>query len=97
MDKKARRQRRATRSRARIAPGGKNRLSVHRTPRHIYAQILAPEGGKVRIWVKPNAGNVELHIADSGIGIPEADVPHIFDPFGSGASRSSRIHLGRLP
>jgi large subunit ribosomal protein L18 len=26
---------------------GVNRLSVHRTPRHIYAQILAPAGDKV--------------------------------------------------
>jgi len=26
---------------------GKVRLSVHRTPRHIYAQIIAPEGDKV--------------------------------------------------
>tara|TARA_B110000977_G_C10772170_1_gene375107 strand:+ start:136 stop:417 length:282 start_codon:yes stop_codon:yes gene_type:complete len=24
-----------------------NRLSVHRTPRHIYAQIIAPDGDKV--------------------------------------------------
>ena len=24
-----------------------NRLSVHRTPRHIYAQIIAPDGGTV--------------------------------------------------
>jgi large subunit ribosomal protein L18 len=26
---------------------GMNRLSVHRTPRHIYAQIIAPAGDKV--------------------------------------------------
>jgi large subunit ribosomal protein L18 len=26
---------------------GVNRLSVHRTPRHIYAQIIAPAGDKV--------------------------------------------------
>jgi large subunit ribosomal protein L18 len=26
---------------------GVNRLSVHRTPRHIYAQIIAPTGDKV--------------------------------------------------
>ena len=25
----------------------RNRLSVHRTPRHIYAQVIAPEGDKV--------------------------------------------------
>jgi len=26
---------------------GVNRLSVHRTPRHSYAQVIAPEGDKV--------------------------------------------------
>jgi len=39
--------RRATRARAKIRELGVNRLSVHRTPRHIYAQVLAPTGDKV--------------------------------------------------
>ena len=47
MDKKQRRQRRARRARARISRLGATRLCVHRTPRHIYAQIIAPEGNRV--------------------------------------------------
>ena len=47
MDKKQRRQRRARRARARISRLGATRLSVHRTSRHIYAQIIAPEGNRV--------------------------------------------------
>ena len=39
--------RRARRSRTKIRSLGMNRLSVHRTPRHIYAQIIAPAGDKV--------------------------------------------------
>ena len=39
--------RRARRARAKMRELGVNRLSVHRTPRHIYAQILAPAGDKV--------------------------------------------------
>ena len=39
--------RRARRARTRIRELGMNRLSVHRTPRHIYAQIIAPAGDKV--------------------------------------------------
>jgi len=39
--------RRARRARARMRSLGINRLSVHRTPRHIYAQIIAPAGDKV--------------------------------------------------
>ena len=39
--------RRARRSRARMRRLGDIRLSVHRTPRHIYAQVIAAEGDKV--------------------------------------------------
>jgi large subunit ribosomal protein L18 len=47
MDKKSARLRRATRARAKIRELGAYRLSVHRTPRHIYAQIIAPTGSEV--------------------------------------------------
>ncbi|MGI9288036.1 MAG: 50S ribosomal protein L18 [Pseudomonadales bacterium] len=47
LDKKQNRLRRSRKSRAKINELAVNRLSVHRTPRHIYAQILAPGGGKV--------------------------------------------------
>src|SRR5262245_59935459 len=47
IDKKARRQRRARRTRVRISLLGVHRLCVHRTPQHIYAQIIAPEGNRV--------------------------------------------------
>lgn len=39
--------RRARKSRQRMRTQGVNRLSVHRTPRHIYAQVFAPAGDKV--------------------------------------------------
>ncbi len=39
--------RRARRARTRIRSLGESRLSVHRTPRHIYAQVIAPEGDRV--------------------------------------------------
>jgi large subunit ribosomal protein L18 len=45
--KKANRQRRARRTRVRISLLGVHRLCVHRTPQHIYAQIIAPEGNRV--------------------------------------------------
>jgi large subunit ribosomal protein L18 len=39
--------RRARRARSRMRDLGATRLSVHRTPRHIYAQVITPEGDKV--------------------------------------------------
>lgn len=41
------RTRRKRRTRAKIRELGIHRLSVHRTPRHIYAQVIAPDGGTV--------------------------------------------------
>lgn len=39
--------RRARATRAKIRELGVHRLSVHRTPRHIYAQLIGPDGGTV--------------------------------------------------
>ena len=69
LDKKENRLRRARKGRAKISELEVNRLSVHRTPRHIYAQIIAADGGtvvasastletEVRKGIK-NGGNVE--------------------------------------
>ena len=45
--KKDRRLRRATKTRAHIRQLGVARLSVHKTPRHIYAQLTDAQGAKV--------------------------------------------------
>jgi len=47
MDKKTSRIRRARRARAKIKELGVHRLSIHRTPQHMYAQVIAPCGSKV--------------------------------------------------
>ena len=47
MDKKSSRLRRAAKTRAKIRQLGVCRLTVHRTPRHIYAQILSADGSAV--------------------------------------------------
>lgn len=47
MDKKESRLRRATRSRAKMKELESYRLTVHRTPRHIYAQVLSHDSTKV--------------------------------------------------
>ncbi|HEU4627837.1 MAG TPA: 50S ribosomal protein L18 [Steroidobacteraceae bacterium] len=47
MSKKDRRLRRALKTRAHIRTLGSPRLSVHKTPRHIYAQLTDAQGAKV--------------------------------------------------
>jgi len=46
-DKKISRLRRARRARSKMSELGVNRLSIHRTSQHIYAQVIGPEGDKV--------------------------------------------------
>ena len=47
MDKKTARLRRAKKTRSHIRRLGVPRLTVHRSGRHIYAQVIAAEGGNV--------------------------------------------------
>jgi len=47
MDKKTARLRRAKKTRSHIRRMGKPRLTVHRSGRHIYAQVISAEGGSV--------------------------------------------------
>jgi large subunit ribosomal protein L18 len=47
MEKKQSRLRRARKARAHIRRLGMPRLTVHRSGRHIYAQVIAAEGGQV--------------------------------------------------
>ena len=49
MNKKSSRLRRAKRSRMHIRECEFTRLSVHRTPKHIYAQILSADGANVLV------------------------------------------------
>ncbi|MCS6946404.1 MAG: 50S ribosomal protein L18 [Steroidobacteraceae bacterium] len=49
MSKKDRRRRRAARTRAQIRRLAVPRLTVHRTPRHMYAQVIDASGGKVLV------------------------------------------------
>ena len=66
-EKKIARLRRGRKTRFRIRELETNRLCVNRTPRHIYAQIIAPNGGEVLASAstldkelrKDKTGNVE--------------------------------------
>ena len=60
VNKKVSRIRRAKRGRSRIHNLGVHRLCVFRTPKHIYAQIIGPDGGTTMA----SASTVEKSIQD---------------------------------
>jgi large subunit ribosomal protein L18 len=66
MNKNQSRLRRTRRTRAKIRQLGVHRLSVHRTPRHIYAQIIAPDGGTVIAAASTVAKDVRKSLKSTG-------------------------------
>ena len=60
MSKKIDRLRRAKKTRARIKKLGADRLCVHKTPRHVYAQVISPNGSKVIV----SASSLDKEIKD---------------------------------
>ena len=66
MKKKTARLRRAVKSRMRIKVQDVNRLSVFRTPRHIYAQVIAASGAQVLVSASTLDKEVRGKIKNSG-------------------------------
>ncbi len=65
-DKKESRQRRARKTRARIAEQKTVRLAVHRTNLHIYAQVISADGGKVLASASTLEADVRKALANGG-------------------------------
>lgn len=68
------------------APGESRVFADRRRLEQIVFNLLSnaikyTDWGEVRLRIAPENGGVRLDVADSGIGIPEADRDHIFQPF----------------
>ena len=60
------RQRRARKTRARIAEQKTVRLAVHRTNLHIYAQVISADGGKVLASASSIEADLRKELANGG-------------------------------
>ncbi|HMC13581.1 MAG TPA: 50S ribosomal protein L18 [Gallionellaceae bacterium] len=66
MNKNESRQRRARKTRARIAEQKTVRLAVHRTNLHIYAQVISADGGKVLASASSTEADVRKELGNGG-------------------------------
>ena len=66
LNKNEARQRRARKTRARIAEQKAMRLAIHRTNLHIYAQVISADGGKVLASASTLETEVRKKIANGG-------------------------------
>lgn len=66
--KKESRLRRARRARAKIRELGVERLCVNRTPRHIYAQIISADGGRILV----SASTLDKSLREAATGNVDA-------------------------
>ncbi|WP_020571098.1 sensor histidine kinase [Neolewinella persica] len=55
---------------------------------------FTPVGGKVTISMAADRHNVKISVVDTGPGIPEADLPFLFDRYRKGARTSSGKNVG---
>ena len=55
---------------------------------------FTPKGGHVTIDLSRLGSRAQLRVTDTGEGIEPAFLPHVFEPFRQGESRSTRLGLG---
>ena len=66
MDKKSSRIKRSLRARSRIRLQAINRLTIHRTPQHIYAQVISVDGEKTVVSVSTTQAGVKSAVKNTG-------------------------------
>lgn len=66
MEKKLSRLKRALRQRSKIKQLGVNRLTVHKTPKHIYAQVLSADGKSTIASAATTQSDVKSSLKSTG-------------------------------
>ena len=55
---------------------------------------FTPRGGTVQVSAQRTASHVDIAVTDSGEGIDQSFLPHIFEPFRQAESPQTRVHGG---
>ncbi len=85
---------------ARLAAGGAQVYAEPERLRDVLANLISnaikytPEGGKVSVATRADDASVALEVADTGIGIPPEDQPHLFEEFFRASNAREFAHEG---
>jgi two-component system, cell cycle sensor histidine kinase PleC len=78
-----------------------NLYADHRSFRQIMINILSnadkytPIGGDIKVSASNNQdGSIDIRVADNGIGISEADIQNVLEPFGQSRQDGTLTHEG---
>jgi len=57
---------------------------------------FSPSGARITIRSQPDSASMGIHfiVEDTGPGIPEEDLPHIFERFYQGKTQEARVYVG---
>ena len=55
---------------------------------------FTPQGGEIRVFLREVGEQVEIVVADTGVGIDAGFLPHVFERFAQADSSSTRAHGG---
>jgi heavy metal sensor kinase len=81
-------------------PVAVDRVQIERLINNLLSNAFkfTPEGGQVRVSVRPSEDHVDVVVEDTGCGIPREHLPYIFDRFyrvtGSGTAPNPQQGLG---
>ncbi|MBX9604531.1 MAG: HAMP domain-containing protein [Bryobacteraceae bacterium] len=84
---------------ARVHPGcvlQADRIQMERLLSNLISNALkyTPQGGSVHVSLEPDGDQVRLSVRDTGIGIPDEKLPHIFDRYYRVRERSDSSSQG---
>ncbi len=77
MDKKTSRLKRALKLRCRIKKLGANRLTIHKTARHIYAQVLSKDGTVTLVSASTTQAGIRASVETTGNIVAATEVGRI--------------------
>jgi cell cycle sensor histidine kinase DivJ len=83
-----------------IPPGARSVFADRRAVKQIFLNLLAnavkftSRGGEIWIAAAREGGGIELAVADTGVGIPEADLQRLGAPFEQSREQNVRVAEG---